>query len=136
MSLIYKGKTIADVGGGSSEEIYSTEEQRIGTWIDGKPLYRRVFEAPIADASGTWNILNVFTESVSGIFFNAWSINPSNGDIEPLPTTAGSGTSLAPTKVAFEPGAGIKAYNVGAWYVGRTVRSVLKYTKNTDEATS
>lgn len=23
-----------------SEEVYSTEEQRIGTWIDGKPLYR------------------------------------------------------------------------------------------------
>ena len=23
-------------------EIYSTEEQRIGTWIDGKPLYRKV----------------------------------------------------------------------------------------------
>ena len=28
--------------GDSSEEIYSTEEVRIGTWIDGKPLYRRV----------------------------------------------------------------------------------------------
>lgn len=28
--------------GGSSEEIYSTEETRIGTWIDGKPIYRRV----------------------------------------------------------------------------------------------
>ena len=28
--------------GNSSEEIYSTEETRIGTWIDGKPLYRKV----------------------------------------------------------------------------------------------
>lgn len=27
-----------------SEEVYSTEEQRIGTWIDGKPLYRKVVE--------------------------------------------------------------------------------------------
>jgi hypothetical protein len=25
---------------------YSTEEQRIGTWIDGKPLYRKVFDNP------------------------------------------------------------------------------------------
>ena len=25
-------------------EIYSTSEQKIGTWIDGKPLYRKVFE--------------------------------------------------------------------------------------------
>ena len=30
-------------GGGSSLETYSTEEQRIGTWIDGKPLYRQVY---------------------------------------------------------------------------------------------
>lgn len=33
-------------GGGSSSghgEVYSTEEVRIGTWIDGKPLYRKVF---------------------------------------------------------------------------------------------
>lgn len=28
-----------------SQEIYSTEETRIGTWIDGKPLYRRVVKA-------------------------------------------------------------------------------------------
>ena len=26
------------------KEKYSTEEQRIGTWIDGKPLYRKVIE--------------------------------------------------------------------------------------------
>lgn len=27
--------------GGQSQEIYSTDETRIGTWIDGKPLYRK-----------------------------------------------------------------------------------------------
>lgn len=26
-----------------AQDIYSTEEHRIGTWIDGKPLYRKVF---------------------------------------------------------------------------------------------
>ncbi len=26
-------------------EVYSTQEQRIGTWINGKPLYRRVLES-------------------------------------------------------------------------------------------
>ena len=28
-----------------SEEVYSTEEQRVGTWIDGKPLYRKTIVA-------------------------------------------------------------------------------------------
>lgn len=29
---------------GLMEEVYSTAATRIGTWIDGKPLYRRVFQ--------------------------------------------------------------------------------------------
>lgn len=33
----------SDSSEGSSEEIYSTEETRIGTWIDGKPLYRKTY---------------------------------------------------------------------------------------------
>ena len=28
----------------TNKEVYSTSEQRIGTWIDGKPLYRKTFE--------------------------------------------------------------------------------------------
>lgn len=31
-----------------SEEVYSTEEQRIGTWIDGKPLYRIIKECDVS----------------------------------------------------------------------------------------
>lgn len=29
----------------NEDEIYSTEEIKIGTWIDGKPLYRKVIES-------------------------------------------------------------------------------------------
>lgn len=43
--------TIGAVGG-STEEVYSTEETRIGTWIDGKPLYRRVLLAVTPSSSG------------------------------------------------------------------------------------
>ena len=35
-----KGKPGKD---GSENQIYSTTEQAIGTWIDGKPIYRKVF---------------------------------------------------------------------------------------------
>ena len=27
----------------SSRDVYRTEEQKIGTWVDGKPLYRKVY---------------------------------------------------------------------------------------------
>ena len=33
-------------------EIYSTSEKRVGTWIDGKPLYRRTFSLHIALNAG------------------------------------------------------------------------------------
>lgn len=38
-----------------SGESYSTEEQVIGTWIDGKPLYRRVINSttPNVETDGT-----------------------------------------------------------------------------------
>lgn len=44
-SIYYKNKVYA--GGGSSSEasnIYSTTEQIIGTWVDGEPVYRIVFD--------------------------------------------------------------------------------------------
>ena len=43
-------------GGGSSEVNYSTEEQRIGTWIDGKPLYQKTFDMRTTTlADNAWN---------------------------------------------------------------------------------
>lgn len=41
------------------KEVYSTEEQVVGTWIDGKPIYRKVIETgEISNSTdeNTWNI--------------------------------------------------------------------------------
>lgn len=49
MKVAINGEILEVSGGGgspgdsSSEEIYSTDEARVGTWIDGKPLYRKTF---------------------------------------------------------------------------------------------
>ena len=46
--------------GGTSEEIYSTEETRIGTWIDGRPLYRRTYTLNIiTNSAGAITLLDV-----------------------------------------------------------------------------
>lgn len=37
----------------TNREVYSTSEQRIGTWIDGKTLYRRVYDCGNLGAAGT-----------------------------------------------------------------------------------
>lgn len=42
--------------GGSAFEVYSTEEQRIGTWIDGKPLYRITIPVHVTNTSNSGNL--------------------------------------------------------------------------------
>lgn len=39
--------------GGGSSDIYSTDEIVVGTWIDGKPLYRKVSELEPTFIKGT-----------------------------------------------------------------------------------
>lgn len=44
MKIVINGEAVeipsGSGGGESAGEVYSTEETRIGTWVDGKPLYR------------------------------------------------------------------------------------------------
>ena len=61
-----------------SNDVYSTEETRIGTWIDGKPLYRKTFVLTTHQVSSTQIYSDVlFTEddnvkmiSAKGILLN------------------------------------------------------------------
>lgn len=59
-------------GGGSSGHNYSTTEQVIGTWIDGKPLYEKTFVQQLSGTTGTIDIsaLNVSEAFISGGFYD------------------------------------------------------------------
>lgn len=46
--LMKNGICYSGVGGTSSNN-YSTEEQVVGTWIDGKPLYQKTIKIPDID---------------------------------------------------------------------------------------
>lgn len=48
-------KTVVTVTGGGGGVHYSTTEQVIGTWTDGKPIYRKVFFPTINVGSNTIN---------------------------------------------------------------------------------
>lgn len=49
--------SVATGGSGSTLDNYSTEEQIVGTWIDGKPIYRRVVEFTFSSTQNTWNLV-------------------------------------------------------------------------------
>lgn len=58
MKIIIDGREVEIGGGGTEQNVYSTEETRIGTWINGLPLYRKVLEvSSIGQQSGNGAVL-------------------------------------------------------------------------------
>lgn len=47
---------------GGADDVYSTEETRIGTWIDGKPLYRKVSIGNFGSASSGWKDIDTIPD--------------------------------------------------------------------------
>ena len=142
MSLIYKGQTIADVGGsggsGTSEEVYSTEETRIGTWIDGKPLYRNVlsFVVPYQDYTiATEYMVPASTALISDPVETLVSVGGSyvdtNGCLCSLMSVRSSGSdrihfiSLASNKKQI-------MLEISKMNKNITLTMILEYTKTTD----
>lgn len=165
MSIKYKGKTISGSGTGIPSggkigqsltkksdndydtkweniggEIYSIEETRIGTWIDGKPLYRKVYLATVpsdvygADVIPSSNMpSNMDFSWVTGIVQNGvgtyfvpyvWSYNDSNqGDQNNYAVIYVHGVRKCIT---------MRAVGIP---VGKPVYCILYYTKTTDQTT-
>lgn len=51
------------------EEIYSTNEMVIGKWVDGKPLYRKVFKGTLANSTQT-NVVTLNNEKLKIAYGN------------------------------------------------------------------
>lgn len=56
-----QGNAVAQNAG----EIYSTEETRIGTWIDGKPLYRKTYNTTSPSQTSAW--VNVSMDPINDV---------------------------------------------------------------------
>lgn len=69
MKLIYKNEVLGESSSQDAGENYSTEETRIGTWIDGKPLYRRVIEGITPSSSGSSNSVANFGSSIRFVHY-------------------------------------------------------------------
>lgn len=111
-------------GGGTSGEHYSTEEQVIGTWIDGKPLYRKVVIVQNV-AANDYTVIKIEDDMVLKNFYGVAKL--SNNTIYSI--FAPEGLNIP---YRYDPG------NKGL--VGRTKSSagitkaevIIEYTKTTD----
>lgn len=118
-----------------TQEVYSTEEVRIGAWIDGKPLYRKVYQAKTQNAVGTvvivtWQSLGPL--SISYIPNLRAVINyQSDGRHVCLPDGVNADNTYF--SIWVDP-SGIKCSINAEQYKNRDLTIVLEYTKTTDQA--
>lgn len=113
-------------GSGSSNlEIYSTEETRIGTWIDGKPLYRIAFSGTLPGSHGVTvsgfhisdldRLISLSTTCLIDVWYDLPYISTSgNANLE----------MTIDGKLIF--------YGNHTTFFGKPIISVAKYTKTTD----
>ena len=105
-------------------EVYSTQEQRIGTWIDGKPIYRKVIDLGSLPNNTTKDVAtglinnNIRLTKIYGIAFtNDGNYQSSLGDMN-------SRFNLRPTNlIRITTTLDMSSY---------TGYAVLEYTKTTD----
>lgn len=133
--LYYKDAVVLSGGsGGPAEEIYSTEERRIGTWIDGKPLYRLSIETTVENP-GTASAIMELPAEAEVKMFQGFAKRVDNGAIYSLPNTepndVGHNIScyIHNSKIMVWAGSGVatRLGNGKFW-------AIAEYTKTTDEA--
>ena len=114
----FKLYTDTEVSQALANTEYSTTEQRVGTWIDNKPLYRKVLSGPytLALAGASWNNTNIDMTGVDTLI-NFTFI--SNGC-----AMNGFYTRITSNK--------LEVYVTANVITGMTGPIVLEYTKTTD----
>lgn len=141
MKIIINGEAV-EVGGGGpggeSLDIYSTEETRIGTWIDGKPLYRRVFSGTYPQQLNTLDPNFQTTTQLSidtlakfnGMLHHVTSTYMQINDGEvPINMFAGSNKYIG----AYLDSLGLHWYCSHSDFLGANYTIALEYTKTTDQ---
>lgn len=125
--VISDGKDGDGSGGESSGETYSTEETRIGTWIDGKPLYRKVLQ-------GTTGAVNKLETLGSIDHFDLLIISRGT-----LKTAQGNQIYLSfaqgnyYTTISVTNSGSVGILTNAAAHSARPVTVIVEYTKSTDE---
>ena len=133
MSTIkYKGYTV-----GSHSNMYSTSETQIGTWMDGKPVYRIIITGVMPDVANIQASYDITALNVETIVSVQGIASRTTSKIEGiLPIIVGSGSNIVAYSLFCSPNI-TRVQRVGtvttSWD-GSNVRIILEYTKTTDQA--
>lgn len=140
-ALVYDGANSKWVngnvsGGGNTlviqdASIYSTDEQQIGVWIDGKPLYQKTIEIASLPQNSSFQSFAHNITSIDTVAYSDVICKQSDGDVwYPIPTARNSSNMLvlSVNKTTVDI--------LNNWYPMIDVRATIRYTKTTDAAGS
>lgn len=126
------------------QEVYSTEETRIGTWIDGKPLYRKVIVLDVKSGlNNNWNISNFGKDSldIDEIPIIIATAKSKTGGVASLNYANFSATALESVNGAWyfqfnsdSLQISSRGTNAGSQWSEVTISMIIEYTKTTDQA--
>jgi hypothetical protein len=110
--------------------VYSTTETRIGTWIDGKPLYRKVINAGTPSISSGGTISIAHNISNIGILKSVEATLVANNYTNqyPIPYISGSRN----TSISNVTTTNVIIQSTSESWSGHTLYIILEYTKTTD----
>lgn len=115
-----------------SEEVYSTEEQRIGTWIDGKPLYRKVINAKPTISNSSYQTISIkhnISDLKNVYKCNAFLHNTGNTQTYILPVETSATQAIGISEIN---STNIIMYSKNDAWSGWIAEIILEYTKTTD----
>jgi len=134
MPLYHKGEVLC--GSSGPEEVYSTEEVRIGTWIDGKPLYRVVIQFHSV-VSQNWTVVAPPIQDANVHEISAWIDFDGGAESLPLLLFYNGGWSYmrlgySPTGSGYAGSPGFLMLNTQNSWDKKEITAICEYTKTTD----
>ena len=109
-------------------EVYSTAEKKIGVWIDGKPLYRKVYEVTTPSTVNTSTIVETIGSEKLAV--NIMGVIELTGTANRIPVNLYQDANAHTDCFC---ASGNLYMNVGAsTYTNRPATIIVEYTKTTD----
>lgn len=110
-----------------AQEVYSTDEVRIGTWINGKPIYRKIFTNVNITSSNT-DLINISSLGMQNIVKIYGALFTTSSTVFPIPLTDSSSnySVIFATSTALRGRAVIGSGTLADCWLA------LEYTKTTD----
>lgn len=115
-----------------SEEVYSTEEQRIGTWINGKPLYRKIVNAQFGTVvQGTETTVEVNLKNVDFILVDKYWLDRKTASSSINQGYAADALYLGYTSFN-NSNTTLRFRTKQSWVSNTAIYAIIEYTKTTD----